>query len=136
MPDHVVDLPLVVILPRKRVDDVLWYINLNNYRNASFHLLSDVKLMFKEQVTAKVQALPKMDRIAISYLLYPGTHRITDTSNVCSIADKFFSDALVELGRLPDDNYKHLLGTQYLFGAVDPQNPRVEAHIFIQESEA
>lgn len=132
----VVQLPVVVILPRKTKGDRLWYVNLNNYRNAPFHLLSDVKIRFKEAVADQVNKLPTMNQVAISYHLFPGSARLTDVANVCSVADKFFSDALVELGKLPDDNYTFLLGTQYLFGAVDRKNPRVEAHLHIQEPEA
>jgi hypothetical protein len=50
-------------------------------------------------------------------------------ANICSVVDKFFSDALVNLGYIADDNYQHVLGVQYLFGSVDSKNPRVEVTI-------
>jgi hypothetical protein len=47
--------------------------------------------------------------------------------------DKFFADALVELGKLPDDNYLHVPEINFRMGAIDSSNPRVE--IFIKEIE-
>jgi len=52
-----------------------------------------------------------------------------DISNVLSIHDKFFCDALVELGKLPDDNYKYIPEVKYVFREVDKLNPRVDIYI-------
>lgn len=52
-----------------------------------------------------------------------------DVSNVCSVVDKFFCDALVEEGRIPDDNYDHIPEIKYIFGEVDKTNPRVDVEI-------
>ena len=54
MAQHLVNLPLGVILPRKGKDDRLWYIKLNDHGNDAFHLLSDVQINFKEQVEAHI----------------------------------------------------------------------------------
>ena len=101
-------------------------LNLNQYRNAHYFKLNDSKIAFKAYMKDQIELLPAMDKIAITYTLYPKTHKLVDISNVCSIVDKYFSDALVELGKIPDDNYKHVLGIMYRFGSVDKLNPRVE----------
>lgn len=38
-------------------------------------------------------------------------------------------DALVEMGKMPDDNYEHLANIQYVFGGYDKANPRVEIYL-------
>ncbi|WP_211232719.1 hypothetical protein [Marinobacterium litorale] len=77
----------------------------------------------------QIQALPVYERIGLILTVYPGTRQLTDVANVCSIHEKFFADALVELGKLPDDNYLYLPESGARFGAVDPENPRVEITI-------
>ena len=103
--------------------------NLNVYRNAHFRTLSSVKIKYKAQVHNQIELLPQLHRISLTFILYPKTRRRTDTTNVCCIHDKFFADALVEHGKIPDDDYTHIVKTTYLFGEVDKENPRVEIHI-------
>ena len=107
----------------------LWQLNLNQYRNTHYQTLNKAKSAFKEAIEDQLKALPFLERIAITYTLFPKNAQLCDTSNVCAIQDKFFCDALKECKRIADDNYKIVLGTQYLFGAIDRQNPRVEARI-------
>ncbi len=77
----------------------------------------------------QIQAIHPMDMIDLVYTLFPKTKRLTDTSNVCCIHDKFFCDALVEFGKLKDDNYLFVKSATYKFGEVDKHNPRVEITI-------
>ena len=70
-----------------------------------------------------------MERVEITYTLYPKTKRLCDISNILSIVDKFYCDALVELGRIPDDNYEHVVRVIYEFGEVDTTNPRAKITI-------
>lgn len=121
----IINLPLSVPQTKKKA----FYLNLNIYRNANFHTLNKAKISFKDTVAPLLTHLPKLNQISLSYELYLGSKREVDVANVCSIVDKFFSDTLVELGYLPDDNYKHVLGVQYLFGSVDSKNPRIEVTI-------
>lgn len=106
-----------------------FHLNLNIYRNTHYQTLNKVKVTFQEQVAPLLVQLPKLNQISLSYELYPQSNRLCDIANVCSIVDKFFSDTLVNLGYIPDDNYQHVLGVQYLFGSVDQKNPRVEVTI-------
>lgn len=53
-----------------------------------------------------------------------------DTGNVCSIHQKFFEDALTELGILTDDNYKVVQKSEFEFGSVCRDKPRVDIHVF------
>lgn len=77
-----------------------------------------------------IETLPVFSgKVQITYTLYPKTKRLTDVSNVCSVVDKFFCDALVKMGKLEDDNYLFLPKVIYQFGEVDKDNPRVDIEI-------
>jgi hypothetical protein len=73
--------------------------------------------------------LPKYTCIQAEYTLFPGTKHLMDVSNVLSIHDKFFMDALVDFEKLIDDNYTYLPRSIYSFGRVDKNNPRVEIQL-------
>jgi len=106
-----------------------FYINLNQYRNAHYYTLNSAKIMFKELITDQVRELPALNAVELHYEVFIPQNREVDTNNVASIADKFFCDALVELGKIPDDNYKHVVSTTFTFGGVDKMNPRIEVSI-------
>lgn len=125
--------PLVLHLPlriRNRVKtESYFYINMNEYRNAPFHELSDMKIKFAEMVRDQIAPLPQFDWVEFEYILFPGSAREIDTNNICSIVDKFFCDAFVKAQKLPDDNYKYLRKSIFRFGEIDRNNARVELHI-------
>lgn len=115
-----------------------FHLNLNVYRNAHFLTLSKAKVTFEKTIADAVKRLPLMDHIIlIEYVQYPPTKRLSDNANICSIVDKFFSDAIVNAGIISDDNYTILKKVSYEFGSTDPVNPRVEARItFIPKDES
>jgi len=90
-----------------------------------------MKIKYKEVMAEQVLALPKMDKVIIDYILYPKTKHLCDLDNILSVHSKFIQDSLVELDRLPDDNYLHILESRFRFGEIDKLNPRVE--IIIKE---
>lgn len=114
-------------VPQSKKKDFI--LNLNNYRNTHFLVLNKAKVKYKEIIQPQIVSLPQYERIGLMLTLYPKTNRLTDVANVCSIHEKFFADALVEAGKLPDDSYIYLPETGYRFGEVDPINPRVEITI-------
>jgi hypothetical protein len=104
-------------------------LNLNQYRNAHFQVLNKAKRNFESLAIGLIRGLPKLERCTLEYELFPGTAQLCDTNNICSIVDKFFSDALVEAGILPDDNYKYIFSSTFKFGRIDRENPRVDVTI-------
>lgn len=104
-------------------------LNLNQYRNEHFQILNKAKINFKEHMKGQIHMLPKLTQVELTYILYPPTKALLDVSNICSIVDKFFCDALVEFGILPDDNFKHIPAVNYRFGNIDKDNPRIEIKI-------
>lgn len=104
-------------------------LNLNVYRNAHFQSLNKAKVNFKEALREQIEPIKPMTRCTVRYVLFVGSRRLTDVANVCTVVDKFFMDAMVEFGKLPDDNYEHLPKVIYEFGGYDKVNPRVEIYI-------
>lgn len=123
----IISVPLFVTIGKRKKKN--FYLNLNTYRNAYFHQLNAAKILFKEIVTSRIKHLSVHQNIRLTYIVYPKTKRKFDVANVCSVVDKFFSDALVECGKLPDDNYENLPEVIYKFGHINKENPRVDIHI-------
>lgn len=131
--EYIFTLPLKIsVYKSKRTGkDTFFNLNLNQYRNASYFTLNTAKISFKEEVRNRLKSDISIIHfpIEINYKLYIGSKRLCDVSNICSIIDKFFCDALVELGILPDDNYTIISGISYSFGGIDKSNPRCEITI-------
>lgn len=106
-----------------------WILNLNQYRNTHFRTLNTVKINYKLAMSEQINRSPSYNKIACIYTVYPKDRRSFDLGNVCCIHQKFFEDALVELGKLPDDNYNYIPLVIYQFGKVDPLKPRVEVEV-------
>ena len=121
----VVSVPISVMVTKKKA----FSLNLNQYRNANHFTLDKAKKEFADQVKSKLDNIPSLDKIRISYILYPKSQQLCDVSNICSIVDKFFSDCLTTKGIIPDDNYNHVKMVAYGFGEVDKLNPRCEVII-------
>lgn len=121
----ILSLPLTVRVSRKKT----FSLNLNSYRNTHYLVLNNAKIAFKEAVAHLVKPLPFYEKIRLTYTLYPKTLHLMDVSNVCSVVDKFFSDSLVEFGKLSDDNYNFLPEVNFRFGSLDRSNPRVDVFI-------
>lgn len=124
-----ISLPITVPVSKKSN----FSLNLNAYRNAHFHVLNNAKKNFGEIVGPRLKSIPRMKECSLRYELFIGTRRLCDVSNICSIVDKFFSDVLVDLGKIPDDNYTVVPDVSYSFGALDKDNPRVDVTITLIE---
>ena len=124
----ILESPLYINLSRTKK----FILNLNNYRNMYFRTLNNSKIAYK--ATMKDQILDQipvpMTKIAIQYRVYKGDKRRFDVGNIASIHQKYFEDAIVELGRLPDDRHENIPITFNTFGGVSDANPRVEITIY------
>jgi len=88
-----------------------------------FHQNNSLKKELKRLV---LPMLPSGDtefyeKFELHYVLFLPNLLRRDISNVLSIVDKFFADALVENGNVPDDNYEHLQYVTYKFGGHDEE---------------
>lgn len=124
----ILESPLFIQLSKNRK----FILNLNNYRNMYFRTLNTSKIAYKE--TMKEQILDQipipLDKIAIQYKVFKGDRRRFDIGNVASVHQKYFEDAIVELGKLPDDRHENLPLTFFSFGGVSTDRPRVEITIY------
>lgn len=125
MTQYSVNLPLRVKVGKSRD----FIINLNHYRNTHYILLNKAKVEFSRIIKPQLMGIPLLDKIKVTYHLYPKDKRECDIMNVCSIQDKFFCDALTSMNVIQDDNYKFLQQVDCRFGSIDPDNPRVTAII-------
>lgn len=114
-------------VPQSKTKDFL--LNLNAYRNAHHMVLNKTKVEFKDVMREQIEKLPVMNKVRLTYVLFVGSNRRCDLTNMISVIDKYFEDALVELGKLPDDNFNYVPELVFRFGNVDPSNPRVEIYI-------
>lgn len=129
-PTYTLVSPLEVIYGAKKDGtEQKFRLNLNQYRNTHYIILNKAKIAYKELMKEQISRLPELSNISLRYTVYTKTKREFDLSNVCSVVDKFFCDALVELGKLPDDNIKYLSQISFSFGGIDKDNPRIEVTI-------
>lgn len=125
-----ISMPLFIKLAKKATGKK-YHINLNNYRNWNFNASNKLKENYKNIAVEKLENAPtiRAEKVTIIYELFRGDKRKFDLMNILSIHDKFFSDALVWLGCLPDDNIKHLDELIFKYGGIDKENPRVDITI-------
>jgi hypothetical protein len=123
-PDITISLPIYIRLGKKLADR--FSLNLNVYRNAHFHILSNAKLKFEKLIAFDITQLPQIAKADLSYSLFFGSKRAIDVANICCIVDKFFCDTLVNQKKLSDDNMDSISNINYRWGGVDKLNPRVE----------
>ena len=108
-------------------------LNLNTFRNTHYRVLNNAKISYKETMKSKILNLKDYKKLLIIYKVFKGDRRRFDIGNILSIHQKFFEDALVELGKLPDDKASNIPMVVYLNGGIDVENPRVEIYLFDME---
>ena len=104
-------------------------LNLNQYRNTHYRVLSQSKVSYKHDLIKLNQGLltTKFIRpVHLTFTLFKPSKRKIDRANVCSIVEKYVCDVLTDLNCWEDDNDGYILSTTYKTGGVDKVNPRVE----------
>lgn len=107
-----------------------YIVNLNQYRNWHYHVMNGVKKRYQEIAAIPICKLPKFDEIRLEFKLFKGSKRKTDRSNVLSIHEKFFCDALTKCQIIEDDSDEYIHSTTYLPTELDRVNPRVEITLY------
>lgn len=124
-------LPTFVNVSKKNTKAV----NLNVYRNLHYHHLDTQKKNFADEVKPLLRDKPRAEKVWIHYEIFAPRNGRLDTMNVGSITDKYFSDTLVEAGKLPDDDYTHLVLSTFSFGGVVPMDGHAIATVNILNKE-
>ena len=106
-----------------------WFLNLNNYtqasKNASYR--NSLKQKYHQLIKPIVKELDKIEgAVKIQFTIYRHNNVKFDIGNVGAIIDKFTSDCLVDCGVIADDNYTIVKSVEYIFGGVDKHHPRCE----------
>jgi hypothetical protein len=105
-------------------------LNLNQYRNAHYRKTNNAKKRYKEFMKEQILKYKgNIEKALFIYTVYKGDKRSFDVGNVVSIHQKFFEDALVELGKMSDDKYSVVPMYIGCFGGIDADNPRVEVEV-------
>ena len=123
--------PLAIILPRKTKKDRRVALNLNTYRNLHYLVNNSVKHIYCELMREQLSGFKFKTPIALQFELHRQNKRKGDRANVLCIVEKFFCDALVHYGCIPDDNDEHIQSSYYMTSEIDKENPRVD--IWIRE---
>ena len=118
-----IDLPLEIYYSKKKK----FILNLNNYRNAHYRVLSTAKKLYSDELVPRLEEFDSFSEpVSLTYTYYARSKRRLDVSNPCSIIDKFACDALVKANILEDDSFDQIKEVVYKFGGVDKDNPRCE----------
>jgi Holliday junction resolvase RusA-like endonuclease len=120
--------PLYLILA-KSLSGKKYHLNLNNYRNWRSAVSNNLKKKYKEVVSSQLKSIKLKAPVEIKFTYIKSQNRKVDRANVLSVHEKFFCDALVESGCLPDDNDLYIKKTTYVSKGVEPGNGRVEIEI-------
>lgn len=105
--------------------------NLNIYRNLHFYQLDQQKKNFKKEVEPLLKNKPFATTIWVHYEIFASRNNRIDCMNIGSVIDKYFSDVLVECGKIPDDNTSHLILNTFSFGGVCPMEGHAIATVNI-----
>jgi len=121
-------MPLHVIAKGKK-----YSINLNHYRNWHYRTSSVIKKTYQTLAAKQLIGYKFPNGCKIRFILIRPDKRRVDRSNFLSVHEKFFCDALVINGCLPDDNDKYIHETSYITGNMDKKAPRVEIVVYDTE---
>jgi hypothetical protein len=121
--------PLFVMLPRVRTKDKKVLLNLNVYRNLHYISNNQAKEVYKNIMFPQLKGKKFDTPIDLQFELFKARNAKIDRSNVLSVVEKFFCDALVACGCIPDDNDEYIRSSYYRTAGVDKENPRVEIWI-------
>ena len=121
--------PVEIYLPRKTKEDRRVALNLNVYRNLHHHISNQAKQQYHKEMKEQLEGVKFEVPISISLRYYKGTKRRSDKANVLCIVEKFFCDAMVEYGCIPDDNDNYIIDTHYLSTVYDKNKARVEIKV-------
>lgn len=120
-----VSLPLFVFI-NKRLRKK--WLTLNQYRNWHYTVKNNCKIKFKNDIYDLLDF--KIDgEIKIQYDYYAPDKRTRDLMNVVAVIDKFFQDAMVEMGCIESDDLTIVKQVNCRFIEIDRENPRLVATI-------
>lgn len=115
-----------MFLPRVKVANKRFPLNLNHYRNVDHHTSNEAKQLFAEVVKGELAGLKTIPtlRPPLHLQITLWVARKCDLANVQAVVEKFAADAIVECQVITDDNCEIITSGGYDFGGYDRVNPR------------
>jgi len=104
-------------------------LSMNWYRNAHFYEQNKAKQHFHQLIAQQITNLSSISNMFTVDLSLFYKNPNCDTSNVCSMIEKFTLDALQEFNIITNDNVKFHMGSCYRVAGQDKVNPRCEVSI-------
>lgn len=118
--------PIELYIPRKTKPAKLIRLNMNEFVNYHRFTLNTAKSLYNTMMTEPLKEMVRLVEIeSIEYYYFKRINRKIDRANVLTIVDKFFCDALVYHGKIPDDNDSIIKSTKYYTGGIEPLDPHV-----------
>ena len=89
---------------------------------------NDIKRRFKADVSRHL-GFKLEGKVKIEYFYFAPDKRTRDLMNVISVIDKFFQDAMVELGCIESDDLSTVVEVNSCYMGIDKENPRLDVMI-------
>ena len=115
---HTIKVPLRVPITAKK----MYTISINTQRTAHFRANAKAKRVFHKEIQALVAQLPIMSCVEVTLVIYAKNKRRFDIDNLALLI-KFTMDVVVELGKLPDDDYNHMPRVIIEYGGINKDDP-------------
>lgn len=123
-------LPTSITLPRKKKKPRRIALSKNQERNMHYIIYNQVKKAFVEEVKKAIpEGFKLQPPIHMHFTYFHGSRHLMDLDNAVSVIRKFLQDSLVELGYLPEDDWRFIPSSSEEFGGIDPKNGRMEVTI-------
>jgi len=104
------------------------WITMNNYRNWHYQENNNIKRWFKGDVANDLNFVIK-GAVRIEYFYFAPDKRTRDLMNVVSVIDKYFQDAMVELGCIEADDLSIVKEVSCMYMGIDREQPRLDVMI-------
>ena len=104
-------------------------VNLNVYRNLHYQANNKAKHNMADIIKTLAGDGKLTFPIKLTYTIYRKDNRGVDLMNIGSVLDKYVSDALIEVGLIPDDNIRYIKCVEFIDGGIDKQNPHARLEI-------
>lgn len=116
--------PLFVFINGKK-----YIINLNNYHTWHHHVRNKIKKAYVAAIMYQLGGTKFQTPIGLNLKYFKSSRRKCDRANIYSLHEKFFCDALTQLGCIADDSDEYIAYSKTEKVVYDKENGRVEITI-------
>lgn len=121
-----VDVPLLVRIPRKTMEDKKATLNMNEFIGWCYRQRSVNKAQYYEDNKHLFEGVKIDGPVDVQFRLYKRQYNLVDKSNFFALVSKFVYDVMTKCEVWPDDNDDQIINECLLQTVTDPENPRAE----------